>query len=165
MNIFGCSNKMKKIFLLLILIIPLSFIRGQAYWKEITTMRYPVTGGQVVFNNSRIEPKFYILGGYSDSLQKAIDWIQEYDLIKNTWRIVGKLNTPRMFFLSSIWDSSIVYCGGADPGSGFRESITLWNYYKENEPAVYDTNTEFDREFAAGQVYGLPDRLKPEYRR
>jgi len=148
-----CINSMKKIFFLIIILLPISFITGQAYWQEITTMRYPVTGGRVVFNNSRIEPKFYILGGYSDSTQQSVDWIQEYDLLKNQWKIVGHMNTPRMFFASNVWDSTIIYCGGAEANSNLREGISLWNFYNPTHPSIYDNNFQFDRTHASSQIF------------
>ena len=52
-------------------------------------MKSPVSSAApVVYSN-----KIYLIGGYSSDLQQEVDWIQEYNPINNTWKLVGSLST------------------------------------------------------------------------
>ena len=116
----------KKIFLLsFILFLPARNCYSQSTgWKEIGKMKFPVSGGQVVFNGSKSDPKFYILGGYSQVLQRVIKVIQIFDPLTNTTSVYNwDMRTPRVGFVASCWDSSIVYFGG-----GFNDSLETFNF-------------------------------------
>ena len=71
-------------------------------------MPYPVSGGQVVYDIAARSNKIYIFGGYSDSLQSAVDWIQEYDAKENSWKMVGHM-IQREINLSRISGRTMLY--------------------------------------------------------
>lgn len=124
-------------------------------WVVRGTMKYPVSGAQVVYDIASSSDKIYLLGGYSDSLQSEVDWIQEYDVVKNTWRIVGRMLQPREQFVADIWKNSIMYFGGAAISSTDKNSIETWDYkIVTNLPSVYDRAKNFGRSFSTGQIIG-----------
>ncbi len=119
-------------------------------WKEIGKMNIPVSGGEIVFNGSKTNPKFYILGGYSRDAQRNVKTIQIFDPNKNT--IEGyswDMRIPRADFVAACWDSSIVYFGG-----GVNDSLEAFNFVKKEAPRVIDKNINFSRMLPSGLVIG-----------
>jgi hypothetical protein len=118
-------------------------------------MPYPVSGGQVIYDIDRGSDKIYIFGGYSDSLQSAVDWIQEYDVAKNTWKRVGTMLQPRDQFVSDIWKNSVLYFGGTNDASTDKTSIEAWDYnIVTNLASTFDRNKNFGRLLSTGQIVG-----------
>lgn len=148
----------KKLHIVFILLIVTGFIKAQEakyVWQIRGTMPYPVSGAQVVYDIAASSDKIYLLGGYSDSLQSEVDWIQEYDVVKNTWKIVGRMLQSREQFVADIWKNSIMYFGGAVGSSTDKNSIETWDYkIVTNLPSVYDRTKNFGRSFSTGQIVG-----------
>lgn len=145
---------MKKIFVIAICFLwSANVLHGQAYW-DITSkkMPYPVSGGQAVYDLSSFGTKIYILGGYSDSLQQSVDWIQEYDANADSWKMVGHMLQPRKQFVAGIWRGNIVYFGGAHDTSTSKTTLELWNIATQSSPIIYDVNADFGRSYATGHV-------------
>ncbi len=118
-------------------------------------MKYPVSGGQVVYDINSRSDKIYIFGGYSDSLQSTVDWIQEYDAVKDSWQIVGHMLQPRDQFVADIWKNSVMYFGGATEASTDKNAIESWDYrIVSNLASVYDRNKNFGRAFSTGHIVG-----------
>jgi hypothetical protein len=143
---------MKNKFVLTFIIIPICFIYSQqGNWNIVGKMQNPVAGGEILFNGMQENPKFYILGGYSlDYLQTKVNWIQEYDVLKDTMKMsTFSMNSPRSSFIADLWDSTIVYLGGSKDNSS--ESLDIFNGH---ESVVYDTNKNFNRLNASGHVIG-----------
>jgi hypothetical protein len=146
---------MKRLVLFLIIAIILSGnLLAQDVWKKISEMPFPVSGGQVIYNQSISNPKFYILGGYSDYFQKSVDWIQEYDLSTHEWKFVGSMNSPRSFFIAGLWDTTIVFSGGAEVTSSSKEVLEAWNYKSSAAPFNYFSRPNLNRSYATGHIYG-----------
>ncbi|MHB8930875.1 MAG: Kelch repeat-containing protein [Melioribacteraceae bacterium] len=146
---------MKKILLIIFILFAAGMSQAQLRWRVVGKMPYPVSGGQVVYDIAAQSSKIYILGGYSDSLQSAVDWIQEYDVEKNTWKMVGRMLQPRDQFVADIWKSSIMYFGGTVDASTDKDAIESWDYkIVTNLASVYDRNKNFGRLFSTGQIVG-----------
>lgn len=146
---------MKKLILALLIIFCAAPLSAQLQWQVRGLMPYPVSGGQVVYDINSQSDKIYIFGGYSDSLQSAVDWIQEYDVVKNSWRIVGHMLQPRDQFVADIWKNSVMYFGGTIDASTDRSSIESWDYrIVTNLASVYDRNKNFGRSFSTGHIIG-----------
>lgn len=127
----------------------------QLRWRVVGTMPYPVSGGQVVYDIAAQSNKIYIFGGYSDSLQSAVDWIQEYDVEKNSWKMVGRMLQPRDQFVADIWKNSIMYFGGAVNEFTDKNAIESWDYkIVTNLASTYDRNKNFGRLYSTGQIVG-----------
>lgn len=146
---------MKKYFFILIIIFLIgSSIDAQELWKIIQDkeMPFPVSAGQIVYNGSKTNPKFYILGGYSNYFKQTVDWIQEYDVITGSWRFSGRMNTPRSSFVACLKDSTILYFGGAADNSDKKDIIESWNIISQQAPAIFDRKLNFDRKNATGYI-------------
>jgi hypothetical protein len=125
-------------------------------WTVVSKMPYPVRGGQLAYDINTQGTKIYVLGGFSDSLQKPVDWIQEYD-VNNTdkahaWKIVGHMKRPRSQFVADIWNDKITYFGDSlNP----NRNLEAWSLKSvDTSAALLDTNTNFERSFSTGHVVG-----------
>lgn len=121
-------------------------------WQVVTgwDMKYPVSGGQVVYDN--VNNKFYVLGGENAS-KEIVDWIQEYNILSGEWKIVGKMNQPRYLFVADIWDSQILYFGGVSEFSQNKNVMESWSIKSiPAEPTVFDTQDNFARSFSTGYI-------------
>ncbi|KAF0151618.1 MAG: hypothetical protein FD143_1751 [Ignavibacteria bacterium] len=148
---------MKKLFVITICIIfCANVLHSQTpYWKLAPRkMPLPVSGGQAVYDITSGGTKVYILGGYSDSLQQTVDWIQEYDAEADTWRMVGRMLQPRKQFVAGIWNGNVVYFGGALETSSAKTTLEIWNISSKLSPSIYDVIADFGRSFATGYVAG-----------
>lgn len=146
---------MKKIFFLFLVVCCSIPLRAQLQWQVLGPMPYPVSGAQVVYDINSTSDKIYIFGGYSDSLQSAVDWIQEYDVVRNSWKIVGHMLQPRDQFVAGIWKNSVMYFGGTTDASTDKNSIESWDYrIVSNLASVYDRGKDFGRSFSTGHVIG-----------
>jgi hypothetical protein len=117
-------------------------------------MRWPVAGGSAVYNESTSNPKLFILGGYSDSLQSAVDWIQEYDILSNQWKIVGNMKARRNYFVARRWNNKIIYFGGTSSTSPHYSHMESWDMSLQTEPVVIDSNKNFERSYVTGHISG-----------
>lgn len=144
---------MKKLVTLLILIIATTWISGQGVWRQMGNMPFPVSGGAAIFNNDLKTPKFYIIGGYSDSLQSAVNWIQEYDPVNNVWKMVGAMKEARYLLSADFYKGSSIYFGGNQPNSTIKESLEGFEFTNIN-PEIKDSKPTFARNFSTGHVVG-----------
>lgn len=138
----------KKLLFLTILFLYSGSLFAQGKWSVVTKMPYPVSGGQAVLYNDKI----YILGGYSDSLQASVDWIQEYNVAKNLWRIAGHMLQPRENFVAAVWDTSLMFFGGVRQNSTEKENLASWNFRSEIQPAIFSTDPNFGRALSTGHI-------------
>lgn len=145
--------EMKRILLLLLLMPSMYCLYAQNYGWEVvgTKMNRPVAGGQIVSDVTT--SKIYILGGFSDSLQNPVNWIQEYNYSQQKWNVIGQMKSPRQHFLAGIWGNDILYFGGTNDTSVNRSRFDSWNY-KTNQPGsqAVDINEIFSRSYATGHI-------------
>ena len=128
---------------------------AQLRWKIVGTMQYPVYGGQVVYDIASLANKIYILGGYSESFQREVDWIQEYDVALNSWRIVGNMRQIRIDFVADVWKNNIMYYGGVAEASADKYAIESWDFKLTTSPAVvFDHDSNFGRSLSTGHIIG-----------
>lgn len=145
---------MKKEFLLILLMLAagFSFAQKPTWIIKQNKMPYPVSGGQVVYDPSPQSTKVYIFGGYSDSLQQAVDWIQEYDVEKDSWRIVGHMKQPRQQFVADLWKDTVLFFGGTVDSSKEKNTMESWDFVPFSPTKVVDDNTNFGRAFSTGHI-------------
>ncbi len=109
-------------------------------------MPYPVSGASIVKKDSLI----YIFGGYSDSLQSEVDFIQEFNPARNSWRIVGHMNERRIGLCAVNYGDSVLIFGGVKRKTSRQGSLETWNY--ASNPVISATNGAFARSFASTAV-------------
>lgn len=148
---------MKKIIMIIMLLWAGKEINAQVSWRVVGRMLYPVSGGQVVYDLAGQSNKIYIFGGYSDSLQHAVDWIQEYDAlpVTNNWHVVGNMQQSRQQFVADIWKNNALYFGGTSEIATDKTSLEAWEYnVVTNPPTLFDKKDNFGRSFSTGHVKG-----------
>jgi len=141
----------RNIFMMLILF-ALPILAQNYEWQVVTgwDMKYPVSGGQVVYDT--VSNKFYVLGGENSS-KEIVDWIQEYNILSGEWKIVGKMNQPRYLFVANIWQSQILYFGGVSEFAQEKNVMESWNFKSiPSDPVVFDTQDNFARAFSTGYI-------------
>lgn len=138
--------KFIKIFFVMICISANLF--SQDDWTIIGEMKSPVSSAApVVYNN-----KIYLIGGYSSDLQQEVDWIQEYNPINNTWKLVGSLSTERQGLVASLNGNNILAYGGStlsEDISSSLESISIQNNFVSS---VISSHQNFNRMYSAGYL-------------
>ena len=149
----------KKIIISLLFVLVSALIANaqqQYEWKVATNkMPRPVWGAQVVYDQQAASNKIYVLGGYSDSLQKAVDWIQEYDVSADSWKIVAHMKQPRHLFVADIWKTSVIYFGGTSDTSATKNSVESWTFKPTISDPVYLASDEnFGRTYSTGHIKG-----------
>lgn len=137
-----------KILSILILLSSVIFAFGED-WEEVGEMKYPVSGGEIIARDSLI----YIVGGYSDSLQANVNWIQKYNSDYNSWKIVAGMKTARSGFQVGIYNDNLYIFGGV---SGDQDTLSasileVWDFTSDST-SVQATNKQFDRIFSTGFI-------------
>ncbi len=120
--------------------------------KEFGQMPYPVADGEaVVYNN-----KIYLFGGYSDSLNASVDWIQEFDPSARSgrqWRMVGNMKIARSNFLAKLYNDTVYIVGGrTEPEEEGVQAMETWSF-TDDESELFEENDEINRISAAGVVW------------
>lgn len=128
---------------LLAIIFAFSSLTAQQ-WRVTGDMLHPVYGGEAVVKDSMI----YVIGGFSELLNKNVNFIQEYNPQSNSWRIVDSLNVPRFGLVAGTYSDSIIIAGGLPLDLDFSSSVEMWNL--SLRPYVYDLSDEFIRTFSTG---------------
>ncbi len=115
-------------------------------WQVIGKMPVSVYGAQAVVHGNKI----YILGGFSETLNSKVNFIQEYDPQSNTWSIPDSMKTGRSDFIAGVYSDSIFYAGGASKNSTYSSTMEVWDF--NSPPQIYNENQYFDREYFTGQI-------------
>ncbi len=139
------NSKMKKIIYIFILFSTIAF--SQQSWQIVGTMPNPVYGGQAVVKDSMI----YILGGFSESNNGPVNYIQEYNPRDSTWKNVGTMNVAREYFVAGLYNNNIIYFGGTS-SSMMNDSMEMWN--GNSPPSFFGNNQNFNRLYSTGVVSG-----------
>lgn len=140
-------NKLKKILLLIIISVSLHFAQDST-WQIIGEMKYPVSGAKAVVKDSLI----YIIGGYSDSLQANVNWIQRYDPQSDEWKIVARMLERRYGFFAGINEGRLYIYGGINEVNENAFIMEEWDF-ESSKTTAYSTNDLFDRVFSTGAIY------------
>ncbi len=144
---------MKKIITIALLLFLMNQVQAQLNWRIVGTMTYPVYGGQVVYDVASQSNKVYILGGYSETSQREVDWIQEYDVAQNSWRIVGNMKQVRKDFVADIWKNNIMFYGGVVETSTDKYTLESWDFKIGSLPSVvFNRNPNFGRSLSTGHI-------------
>ncbi len=134
--------------LLFILITFSSIFAQNSGWRIFGEMKHPVSGAQIVVRDSLI----YLIGGYSDSLQANVRWIQEFNPQANTWRIVGNIDEKRYGFYAGIHNDKVYLFGGINEVNEKAVNLEEWDF-QSSSTTVVQSNDNFDRVFPIGAIY------------
>ncbi|MDR3667194.1 MAG: T9SS type A sorting domain-containing protein [Ignavibacteriaceae bacterium] len=134
---------------LLIYFFPYCFSYGQpGNWEIAGKMPIKISGSESVVVDSTI----YFFGGYSDSLQNAVDWIYSYTPAQNNWKLVGHMKKKRINFIADRIGNKIYFAGGEGNnqprGSGTIEEFDCSTF----KTTVIDSDMQFNRLHSTGLI-------------
>lgn len=134
--------------ILLLTVISVSILYAEdPSWQITGEMKYPVSGAKAIVHDSLI----YVIGGYSDSLQTNVKWIQRFDPATNSWTIVANMIEKRYgLFVGVHYDRLYIY-GGINEVNENSFYLEEWDFVSPNT-TIFSTNELFDRVFSTGIV-------------
>jgi archaellin len=109
-------------------------------------MPIPVKGHRAVVMDSVI----LIIGGFSDSLNLPVNFIQEYNPQTNSWRMVGNTKLKRMNFFAGKFKDSLFIFGGINRSQNIYDYFSLEVWKKNNLSYILRYNPVFNRIFSTG---------------
>lgn len=117
-------------------------------WEVCGSTTQGLSGGQAVVVDSVI----YVLGGYSDSVQAAVDWIRTFNPVTGKYTLVGKMKKRRAFHTAVCVGKKIYYAGGEYYNT--REANgTIEVFNTENFTTGFiDSNKTFNRYLMASAI-------------
>ncbi len=131
--------------ILLFIIISSRIILSQ--WQSVGQMPYPVAGAEAISPDG---VNIYLFGGYSDSTQSVVNWIQAYNTYSGNWSFTSTMKANRSGLLVSRSDRSIYYFGGVADTTDSANVIEKLDL--PNNPEIFDYNPNFNRINAAGII-------------
>jgi hypothetical protein len=113
-------------------------------------MRLPIAGGETITDRENI----YVLGGYSDSTQSNVAWIQKYSTFLHIWKLrTEKMHSPRYGFVADVDDEidTVYYFGGvSESNNNVKSALETWGIINSPITNIYSHNSAFNRKFASG---------------
>jgi len=139
-------EKVNKI-IFLIIIAGISLTGQSLTWKVTGRMPVPVFGGEAIVKDSLV----YILGGYSDSLRRKVDLIQEYNPATSQWRLIGNMKLKRQGFFAGVHNDSVYIFGGVSGLTQFKDYLEMWSF--SGGSGYLTMNPNFNRIYPSGEIY------------
>jgi N-acetylneuraminic acid mutarotase len=118
----------------------------QGNWEIIGEMLRPVAGGSEFVDSKNI----YILGGYSDSTQNYVNWIQKYSTFLFIWKLNVFMKKSRYGLIGSNYDNTFYYFGGINNLGAIFSSLEFWKVGQQ--PTIINTHFNFSRVFSTGLI-------------
>lgn len=143
------ERKMKVLLFTIFFVTSLNF--GQSgSWEYFGNMPKPVAGGAISVWQETGD--FYILGGYSDSLQTNVNWNQKFNPNFSSWEL-DSLQIQRFGLVAERDDNSIYIFGGITDYDTLISSVETWSF-SDYSNTISDFNNNFNRIFSTGHVIG-----------
>ena len=117
-------------------------------WEYHGEMRRPVAGADIWQDIDN----FYVFGGYSDSLQKNVNWIQKFRVYFDVWKLDSMI-VPRYGLVAEKYDSLAYFFGGVSDDASSVNGLERWGLNFVDE-AFYSSNKNFNRIFSSGHIIG-----------
>jgi hypothetical protein len=131
---------MNKIIIIFLLFSALCFSQN---WSIVGEMKRPVAGGEIW--SDQLEQSLYVLGGYSDSTQSNVNWIQSYP----NWEL-DSMRTARFGFVVDTYQNQPIIYGGVSDELNYSAGLERWGV--DFTEVFSDTNNIFNRIFSAGHT-------------
>ncbi|MBN2571757.1 MAG: T9SS type A sorting domain-containing protein [Ignavibacteriales bacterium] len=126
-----------------------SFAQVPDIWHIYKNLKFPVAGGQIVVHDLSI----YIFGGYSDSTQSNVDWIQKYDSDTKDWSIVAHMKNVRYGLVADIFNDEVFYYGDVEYPDFGLFGLEKWNFDPAFPSSMHNYSPQLDRVFSTGNIY------------
>lgn len=138
---------MKKIVGKILIAVLLSCSAISAQWEIAGTMPRHVAGADAFVKDNNI----YLFGGYSDSTQTVVNWIQKYQVLLDLWKQIGEMEYPRFSpVVEAFGDTAFIFGGVSITDFQKRSTISKWSL--EPRSIILDTNDVFNRHLATGNI-------------
>ncbi|MBV6512376.1 MAG: hypothetical protein FMNOHCHN_01873 [Ignavibacteriaceae bacterium] len=119
-----------------------SSLRAQEQWEVVTSLTRGLSGAAAVEVNGQI----YVIGGYSDSVQSSVDWIQKFNPLTGKLTGVARMKKRRIYLFAAASGTDIYILGGELGGGGHQAGGILEKYNTlNNTVTAIDTNKKFNR--------------------
>lgn len=128
---------------ILIIFLIISNLLSAQQWNIVDEMKRPVAGGEIYADQD--QQLLFVLGGYSDSLQSNVNWIQYYP----SWQL-DSMETPRFGFVVDSYNDQAIFYGGITDESVENGILRSWGW--DFTEGVFDSNNIFNRIFSTGHV-------------
>lgn len=124
-------------------------LRAQGMWEVTTSLTRGIFGAAAVEVNGQI----YVLGGYHDSVQSSVDWIQKFNPATGKLTNVAKMKKKRIYLFAAVSGTDIYYLGGELGGGGHQANGILEKFNTlTNTVTPVDTNRKFNRLSMTGVI-------------
>jgi len=137
---------MKKILIIFLAISSFQFAQLSS-WDFHGNMKNPVAGGDIWQDLDN----FYVFGGYSDSLQENVSWIQKYRVYYDVWKLFDDMSTPRFGLVTESYNNGAYFFGGVEDESNSISGIERWGSEFIDE-VFLSYNINFNRIFSTGHI-------------
>lgn len=137
-----------KRYILTIILIFILYDSPFGQWEYFGEMPRSVAGAETW----QVDGQIYIIGGYSDSLQNSVNWVQIFNPNTRAWSY-DSISTPRYGFVVENYDNSAYLFGGIGNESNLLSSIERWKEELDID-GVFSYNTNFNRIFSTGHIIG-----------
>lgn len=134
--------------LLCFLLLTTCLISREQTWMISGEMKFPVSGSVAIVKDSLI----YIIGGYSDSLQANVKWIQKFDPSSKRSEIVAYMLESRYGFFAGIYNEKLYIYGGINEVNENAFVLEEWDFISTNT-TISVNNELFDRVFPTGGIH------------
>lgn len=134
---------------LLVVMLSATPLRAEGQWEVAASLTRGYFGAAAVEVNGQI----YVLGGYSDSVQSSVDWIQKFNPATGKLLPVAKMKKRRIYLFAAVSGTDIYYLGGELGGGGHQTNGILEKYNTlTNTVTAVDTNRKFNRLSMTGVI-------------
>lgn len=116
-------------------------------WENVGQMPYAVAGADAISPDGVY---IYLFGGYSDSTQSNVKWIQVYNTLNQSWSFAPMMQAHRSGLVVSQSGSQIYYFGGVTDTTDSANTIESWSL--SGSPINYDYNDNFARINSSGLI-------------
>ncbi|MFC2084468.1 T9SS type A sorting domain-containing protein [Bacteroidota bacterium] len=138
---------MKNIIILLV-IFTFSINGQERVWNVVDKMTLPVAGGREWVDKNNI----YILGGYSDSTQSNIEFIQKYSTFLRIWKKKnGKMHQSRYGFVADRHEENVYFLGGVHENNAYTNALERWSI--GDSAGIVQKKNSFNRIFSTGLIH------------
>ncbi|MCC6548825.1 MAG: T9SS type A sorting domain-containing protein [Ignavibacteriaceae bacterium] len=132
-----------------VIIILSSRLQAQGQWEVVSSLSRGLFGAAAVEVNGQI----YVLGGYSDSVQSSVDWIQKFNPLTGKLTNVARMKKRRIYLFAAVSGTDIYYLGGELSSSGHQANGILEKFNTlNNTVTAVDTNKKFNRLAMTGLI-------------
>ncbi len=137
---------MKKFLLIIFAVSSFNFAQF-ATWEYYGNMKMPVAGGDIWQDIDN----FYVFGGYSDSLQVNVNWVQKFRVYFDTWKL-DSMNSPRFGLVTKRYGNYAYLFGGIFEEASSIDGIEKWGIDSFDQTISFNKN--FNRIFSTGHIIG-----------